>query len=706
MCNICTHSINNLQVNKSMKNNLILTKLFLITLFLNVSSLNAFDYPISAEELSCRSADPSFSISPSGKYLAIMTVDKENVCDIEPDRSEYVEDGMWRNGLTIVDLDTWEQRMLSDGSQGESISGFRWASDTRFLYWTDPRSTGVGKRGNAYTIFAMDIDGKNRTNLLSVNPAVEGGSSFGIYYMDMNDPDHIYVYWNNRRPRVADYYKLNIYTGKPELIAFGPDIGDREVIWNTIEDKNAMPAAVLTDVGIEKVLYTYNQETREWSEHYRYSCQNPHYTPMAVEDDDLWLVTGQKIGANGIPEDPHDTNALYLYEPSTKTFLEKVYEDKEYDIGGYTGGCRGARGSASIDPVTQELLSVNYVKDKPVRLFFNDELGRTYRALEQVFPDEYISISTSNNDKTRAIVFISNSDDPGEYYYLDLAKGELKPMWTIKPWLDRSKLSKKEFIKYKARDGLTIPAYLSKRTFDAGGNYFVILPHGGPNVKQSISFDPWVQFFTSRGFNVLQPDYRGSTGYGRNHYMLGNKQWGKTMQDDITDGVQWAVDNGYANSDQVCIAGASYGGYAAMAGAVFTPDLYSCVINFVGVSDMRDLLKNFGSRSSRFNTWEDEGRLEWGDDQGPDGKKYIEEISPILHVKNIKAPVLITHGANDYTVPLDHAQNLKREMDKHGKVVEYFVEAKEGHGFYGEAANVAHYNVQEAFLEKYVTKKK
>ena len=158
----------------------------------------------------------------------------------------------------------------------------------------------------------MDIDGKNRTNLLSVNPAVEGGSSFGIYYMDMNDPDHIYVYWNNRRPRVADYYKLNIYTGKPELIAFGPDIGDREVIWNTIEDKNAMPVAVLTDVGIEKVLYTYDQETREWSEHYRYSCQNPHYTPMAVEDDDLWLVTGQKIGANGMPEDPHDTNTLYF----------------------------------------------------------------------------------------------------------------------------------------------------------------------------------------------------------------------------------------------------------------------------------------------------------------------------------------------------------------------------------------------------------
>ena len=208
-----------------------------------------------------------------------------------------------------------------------------------------------------------------------------------------------------------------------------------------------------------------------------------------------WLVTGQKIGANGIPEDPHDTNALYLYEPSTKTFLEKVYEDKEYDIGGYTGGCRGARGSASIDPVTQELLSVNYVKDKPVRLFFNDELGRTYRALEQVFPDEYISISTSNNDKTRAIVFISNSDDPGEYYYLDLAKGELKPMWTIKPWLDRSKLSKMTAIKYTARDGLEIHGYLTIPVNSDGKNMpMIVHPHGGPNVRDTYGYDPYVQF--------------------------------------------------------------------------------------------------------------------------------------------------------------------------------------------------------------------
>ena len=686
-------------------NTKILSILF-ISLFIN-SSLNAFDYPISNKELSCKSSNPSFSISPSGKYMAIMTPDILNECEIEPDRSEYVEDGFWRKGLTIVNLDTWEQRMLSNGSQGESISSFRWASDDRFFY--SPAYQGVGRNSRAYTVFAMDVDGKNKTNLASVNPGVEGDiGSFSVYNMDMSDPDHVYVRWNNRRLRVPDFYKLNINTGKPTLIAFGPDIGDKEIIYDIWANNDGMPVAALTDVGIERVLYTYNENTKEWSEHYRYTCQNPHFIPISVSEGGLWLVTGQKLDSSGNVIDPHETNALYLYDPKTKTFIEKLYEDKEYDIGGYTGGCRDTYngGFASIDPVTNELLSVNYQTYEPVRLFFNDDLGRTYKALQQVFPNDWVSISTSDNSKKRAVVRVYGSNNPGEYYYLDLDKGELKPLFTSHPWLDRSKLSKKEFVKYEARDGLTIPAYLSQRKFDAGGNYFVILPHGGPNVKQQIGFDMWVQFFTSRGFNVLQPDYRGSTGYGMTHYTLGNRQWGKTMQDDISDGVQWAVENGYADADKVCIAGASYGGYASMAGAVFTPDLYSCVINFVGVSDMRDLLKNFGSKSSRFNSWEDEGRLEWGDDKGPGADQYIQEISPILHVKNITAPVLITHGSNDYTVPLKHAQKLKREMEKEGKVVEYFVEAKEGHGFYGEAANLAHYNVQEAFLEKYVTKKK
>lgn len=682
-----------------------LTINFLIIAFLTQSAYS-YEYPLSLKELSCYSSDPGFStndqgyfISPTGKYMAIITTPKENKCDIEENKDLYVEKDMQRAGITLVDLDTMEQRMLSDGSSEESISMFRWVSDDRFLYRNDPFQK-KGKKISSLAVFGVNVDGSNRKKLLDYKIGAEGLRGFDIYDMNYSDPDTIFAYWNDRRARVSDYYEINVKTGAYKLLAFGPDIDNKEVIWASYEDAEGYPVAVLTDIGIERVLYTYNKETKEWSEHYRYTCQNPNFTPLALYGEE-WLVTGQNI----YEEKPGDTNALYLYNPETKTFSEKLYEDERYDIGGYTGGCRGATGGAMVDRVTKELQAVFYVSHKPERIFFDDDAGKLYKAVEQVFPDDFVRIVTSNTQKTRAVISVSNWNNPGDHYYLDIEKGTLQPLWKVRPWLDRSKLAKTKHIIYPARDGLQISAYLTERTFDAGGNYFVILPHGGPNVKQRIGFDPWVQFFASRGFNVLQPDYRGSTGYGRNHYVIGNKQWGKTMQDDLTDGVKWAVDNGYANKSQVCIAGASYGGYAAMAGAVFTPELYSCVINFVGVSDMRDLLSGFGSKSSRFNTWEDEGRLEWGDDQGDEGQKYIQEISPLLHVQNITAPVLISHGANDYIVPIEHARRLKSEMDRLDKEYVYHVEAVEGHGFFGELAKMEHFQVQQDFLEKYVTKK-
>ena len=206
------------------------------------------------------------------------------------------------------------------------------------------------------------------------------------------------------------------------------------------------------------------------------------------------------------------------------------------------------------------------------------------------------------------------------------------------------------------------------------------------------------------GINVLQPDFRGSTGLGTNHYKAGNLEWGKKMQDDITDGVMWAIDNGYADEDRVCIAGASYGGYATMAGLVFTPDLYRCGINSIGVTDQLQLLDNFARRASRFQSWDEEPLLEWGDLSTEEGQKYAKEISPILHVDNMKAPVLILHGSNDYVVPVFHARDLISKLDRLGKTYDSMFQAYEGHCVVscGELANLEYLNKQEEFLNKYL----
>ena len=708
----------------------LLSFVLILSLSLNQNVLNASEYKEIPNKLfSCLSNRYSFSMSPGGEYLAILSTPKENKCDIHPIKNEYVEKDFGYRALTILTLETMERRVLFDGSPGNGISSFQWASNDRFVY-TPQAFAQTGRSMKALQVFAINVDGSRKKSLLEYKYGAEGLRGFDIYDTNPKNQDVVYVYWNNRRSRVSDMYELNIKTGLPKLMARGPDIADTEVLYGIAHSADGMPSVAMSDVGIERVLYTYDKENKEWSEHFRYRCQDPHFSPVLVIDvkpdpevdvkETMWLVSGQKFDKNGNVIEDNDTNSLYLYNPKTREFGDTLYKDERYDVGGFTGGCRsGNTISASVDPDTKKLKSLRYESDKPTTLYFedffkdqdeenddSDEIKFTNKqlreSLESLFPEDLVRISTRDKNNTRGVFIVYNSNNPGDYYYFDLLKGQVLMLYQNSPWLDRNVLAKKELVNYKARDGLTITGYLTKTKKKTDKNYFIILPHGGPNVRESSGYDGWTQFLANRGYNVLQPDYRGSTGYGRSHYMKGNKQWGKDMQNDLTDGVKWAIDNGYADADRVCIAGASYGGYAAMAGAVFTPDLYRCVINFVGVADMGDLLKGFGSRSSRFNTWEDEGKLEWGDDEGPESEQYIKEISPLLHVKNVKAPILISHGSNDYVVPVKHARSLRSEMEKYGKTYEWHMQAYEGHGFYGELARLEHYDVQEAFLKKYL----
>ena len=690
-----------------------------LTTFINASNSQSYK-EIPLEQFSCYSNFYSFSMSPDGEYLAVLTTPKKNECDIHSNKMERVEKNFRYQGLTMIKVSDMSRKVLFDGTPGNGISSFSWLNNERFSF-TPQAFEQVGRSMNALQVFAMNADGSRKRSLLEYQFGAEGLRGFDVYNTNPEVDDEVFVYWNKRRSRVSDYYKLNINTGVPRLIARGPDIADSEVIYFSVEDDDGYPVTVMTDVGIQRVLYTYDKNSKKWSEHYRYTCQQPHFTPVSLLKDGRWLVSGQKFDTNGNVIEDLDKNALYIYNPETREFSEKVFSDDVYDIGGFTGGCRnGTPMSANVNNKTGQLRSLTYAGAEPTTLYFDDSANeindeadeetdevkfstrQLKESLQSIFPDDWVSVTTSDGNNTKGVFRVYGSNNPGDFYYFDLMKGQVFMLYQNSPWLDRDVLSKKQLVKYKARDGLTITGYLSLSKKQTDKNYFIILPHGGPNVKQGFGYDGWVQFLTNRGYNVLQPDYRGSTGYGRNHYVLGNRQWGKSMQDDLTDGVYWAIENGYADQDRVCIAGASYGGYAAMAGAVFTPDLYRCVINFVGVADMRDLLTNFGSKSSRFNTWEDEGRLEWGDDKGPGATKYINEISPLLHVKNIKAPVLISHGTNDNVVPVEHARRLRSEMEKYGKTYEWHMQAYEGHGFGGELARLEHYQVQEKFLKKYL----
>ena len=665
--------------------------------FLSSFNLEAYE-EIPNEQFACYSNFNDMMVSPDGRHLLIINTVKDNICDIEQDKVKRVEDSMRDRGLLLLDLDTMETTMISDGSSEGGINGAGWLSSTRI--WYTPRYK-TGQDIDSRVTFAMNIDGSRRTIIK------KGGYWYqSIYDYDYDDPNHVYVQTNERRQVIFDYYRLNIFTGKKTRIAYGPDIGNmkgKAVLGSLNDFETKLPLGMLIDVGLDRVLYAYNSSNKEWEEHFRFACQQPGFTPIGTYKGKV-VVSGSKFSPSGTLIEENDTNAIYLYDMNTREFSDKLYQDPRYDVSGLTGSCRQASGYRLSSSGSSEISAIAYESYQQEAVFFDKEQEATYIAIKQLFPGDQIEILSSDVSGKVMMVLVQGSNNPGDYYIVDLYKNSVNLLYQERPWLDRSKLAKTTAIKYYARDGLEIPALLTLTKKETDKNYFVILPHGGPNTKQRIGYDTWAQFFANKGINVLQPDFRGSTGLGTKHYKAGNLEWGKKMQDDITDGVMWAIENGYADADTVCIAGASYGGYATMAGLVFTPDLYRCGINSVGVTDQQQLLDNFAAKASRFQSWDEEPLLEWGDMSTEEGQKYAKEISPILHVDNIKAPVLVLHGTNDPIVPVFHARDLIAKLEKLGKEYDSMFQAYEEHCVVscGELANLEFLNVQEEFLDKYL----
>lgn len=678
-----------------------LTKLSIISsvLVFSIASLDlqSDEGLIPLEHFACKSNFNTFKLSPNGKKLMIINTIKDNVCDIEPDKSRRVEESMRFSGMMILDLETNETRTISNGSADDAVWGAGWLTDSRI--WYQPRVK-RGSKIDAYVKFAMNIDGSKKRIIEPGSRAYEA-----VYNVAHNDPDHIYVFNNSRRPSIMDYYKVNIHTGRRQVIAFGPDIGDMKgkAILGQIADPDGTPIGMLIDEGIERTLYEYDRDAKEWNVHFKFKCQEPGFVPIGTYKGKL-VVSGSKFSPSGELIEENDTNALYLYDTKTREFSDKLFQDPDYDAGGLTGSCRETDANPYEYSASSEFAGMSYWSMQLEHVFLDETSETAYYSVKALFPEDNVSIVSSSLDSKVVLVQVSGTNNPGDIYLVDFNNGTVKLLFQRSPWLDRSKLVRAKQVVYKARDGLEIPSLLTLTKKKTKHKYMVIMPHGGPNTQQWIGFDGWAQFMVNRGINVLQPNFRGSTGLGASHYMAGNLEWGKKMQDDLTDAVNWAVENGYADKDRVCIAGASYGGYATMAGLVFTPDVYRCGINAIGVTDQQQLLDNFARKASRFQSWDEEPLLEWGDLSTEEGQRYAKEISPILHIENITAPVLVLHGSNDNVVPPFHAEDLISKLKSLGKTYESMFQAYEGHCVTGcgELAALEYLQVQEDFLNKYL----
>jgi dipeptidyl aminopeptidase/acylaminoacyl peptidase len=382
-----------------------------------------------------------------------------------------------------------------------------------------------------------------------------------------------------------------------------------------------------------------------------------------------------------------DKTAVVKYDIITKKELEKIFEHPEVDV----TNLMSSRKRKVITGVSFNTEKVHYH-------FFDKQREMLQRDLEKRLPGYEVRVAGFNKQEDRCLVRTFSDRSLGAYYFYDMKTKDFRKLADVSPWLKESDLAEMKPISYQSRDGLTIHGYLTVPKGVQPKNLPVVVnPHGGPWYRDSWGFNPEVQFLANRGYAVLQVNFRGSTGYGRKFWEASFKQWGKTMQNDVTDGVQWLIKQGTADPKRIGIYGGSYGGYTTLAGLTFTPDLYACGVDYVGVANLFTFMKSIPPY------WKPFLDMLYGMVGHPEKEQdLLRAASPVFHVNKIKAPLLIAQGANDPRVNKNESDQMVEALKKKGIDVPYMVKDNEGHGFSNEENRFDFYRAMEEFLGKHL----
>ncbi|MCX7987476.1 MAG: S9 family peptidase, partial [Bacteroidales bacterium] len=492
---------------------------------------------------------------------------------------------------------------------------------------------------------------------------------------DLEDiEDEVIIGLNRRNKEIFDPYRLNIVTGQMTMLAENP--GNIQG-WMTDHD-GKLRLALAVDGTSESILY-------------RESEQEPFRTILTTdfrESVDPLIFTFDNRAVYAASNLGRDKKAIVVLDLQTGKETELIYQDPDYDVSGI-----------GYSRKRKKLTTIGYHTWKRKIVFLDDETQRLFHQLEKHLGTRYeISLTSSNKEEDKYIVRTYSDRSLGSYYFYDFTNDRIEKITDLSPWLNENELAEMKPIEFLSRDGLTIRGYLTLPLGREPKNLPVVVnPHGGPWVRDVWGYDSEVQFLANRGYAVLQINFRGSTGYGRKFWEASFKQWGRKMQDDITDGVNWLIKQGIADPKRIAIYGGSYGGYAVLAGLCFTPDLYCCGIDYVGVSNIFTLLQTIPPywRPVLEMMYEKIGHPE-------KDKELLREISPVFHADKIKAPLLIAQGANDPRVNKNDSDQMVEAMKKRGIEVEYIVKDNEGHGFQNEENRFEFYRAMEKFLEKHM----
>ena len=599
---------------------------------------------ISVEDFFKKSEKTSFRLSPNGEYLA------------------YLAPYKTRMNIHVQKIDS-EEVLRVTSVEDRDIPGFFWGNNDRLLY---VRDTGGDEN---FHLYAVNKDASNEKDLTPF----DGVRAQIIDDLEENESEMI-IGLNKRIPQIFDPYRLNINTGEMEILYENPG---NITGWQTDHDGKLRLASVTNGVD-NSILYrpTENDEFKEViTTNFKQTLQ-----PLFFEFDNGDIVYAtSNLG--------RDKAAIIRYDLKEKKELEEIFIDDEVDVGGI-----------SYSKKRKVLTYISYTKAKLNRKFLDKKTEKLYNTLEKkIGSDKEFSITSSNKNEDKLLIYVGNDKTRGSYYFYDIQEGDLKHLADLAPWINPEHMASMKPISYTSRDGIKINGYLTLPVGVEAKNLPVVVnPHGGPWARDRWGYSPEVQLLANRGYAVLQMNFRGSTGYGKEFWESSFKKWGQEMQNDITDGVEWLINEGIADKDRVAIYGASYGGYAVLAGITNTPDLYAAAVDYVGVSNLFTFMEAIPPY------WKPYKKMlyEMVGDPNSEDSVMMRENSPVFNVDKIKTPLFIAQGANDPRVVQAESDQMVEALLENGINVEYMLKEDEGHGFRNQENQFEFYNAMINFLNE------
>jgi dipeptidyl aminopeptidase/acylaminoacyl peptidase len=598
-----------------------------------------------------------------------------------PDKAFFriSEDGNWLSFMQPVAIDgnprrlnIFIQPLKGSAPVGEArrltaetardISGYSWKGSSTLLYEKD-----FGGDENFHVV-AVDARSGKITDLTPYD-----GVRGSIVDPLRDDADHILVAHNKRDKTVFDIYKVNVHTGESVMVAQNPGNADD---WVT-DHAGRVRGAVVSDGLQSRVLYRATDK-----DEFKPIIETDYKTtvsPLFFDADNKKLYAVSNRG--------RDKKAVVLIDPAKPDAEEVLFQTDVVDVEG-----------ASWSEAHKRLAYAEYNEDRVRRRFFDPQYEAVFKKAGAKLPGYELLLQSANRPENKFIVAAFNDRTQGARYIYDAQHDTLSKLGDINPDLPEAAMAPMKPITYTSRDGLPIHGYLTLPVAKEPKNLACIVnPHGGPWARDGWGFNPEVQFLANRGYCVLQMNFRGSTGYGRQFWEASFGQWGLKMQDDVTDGVQWLVKQGIADAKRIGIYGGSYGGYTTLAGVTFTPDLYAAAVDYVGVSNLFTFMKTIPPYWEPFRI-----KMEAMVGNPERDKERLAQTSPALHADQIKTPLFIAQGARDPRVNKAESDQVVEALKKRGVEVQYMVKDNEGHGFHNEENQFEFYGAMEAFFREHL----